>query len=329
MDSAIVPDALPIEPQIIQPGILVDTDIMDALKRNYMRIDPFDQTALEPATYDLSLGSMAVVTSSGEPVDLADEGLLRIPPYAAALVQTEEILTLSSRIVGRLGARSNLLQNGIIASTGPQIDPGFTGRIFVNLLNISDRPFSIRRRTRFLSAEFQLLAHEPSRIYKGPHQNKTQLSDDDINRMVARSGPSLKDVHHDLLEIREYLKDAAMFGRDLPRISEEIRQYIDSKLGRLPHKIETVPMTTLATTDLKLQRDIPIVIEETDGGFVATFFDANLSMSGDTQEEAFRNVRGLIVDILSDLEGEPFDRLGPGPRMQLQVLQSFVTRGQA
>jgi dCTP deaminase len=329
MDSAIVPDALPMEPQIIQPGILVDTDIMDALKRNYMRIDPFDQTALEPATYDLSLGSMAVVTTSGEPVDLSDEGLLKIPPYAAALVQTEEILTLSSRIVGRLGARSNLLQNGIIASTGPQIDPGFTGRIFVNLLNISDRPFSIRRRTRFLSAEFHLLAHEPSRIYEGPHQNKTQLSDDDINRMVARSGPSLKDVHHDLLEIREYLKDAAMFGRDLPRVSEEIRQYIDSKLGRLSHKIETVPMTTLATANLKLQRDIPIVIEETDGGFVATFFDANLSMSGDTQEEAFRNVRGLIVDILSDLEGEPFDRLGPGPRMQLQVLQSFVTRGQA
>src|SRR3984957_19409561 len=86
----------------IQPGILVDKDILDALKHNYMRIDPFDETALEPATYDLSLGSMAVVTTSNEPIDLADEGLLKIPPYASALVQTEEILTLSSRIVGRL-----------------------------------------------------------------------------------------------------------------------------------------------------------------------------------------------------------------------------------
>jgi hypothetical protein len=107
--------------------------------------------------------------------------------------------------------------------------------------------------------------------------------------MAARSGPSLKEVHHDLLEIREYLKDAAMFGRDLPRVSEEIRAYIDSK----------------------------------------TFFDANLTMSGDTQEEAFRNVRGLIVDIFSDLDREPADRLGPGPKMQLQVLRSFIVRGQA
>jgi dCTP deaminase len=321
MDSLIEADALS-----LQPGILVDTDIIDALKHNYMRIEPFDQTALEPASYDLSLGSMAVVTTSSEPIDLAEEGLLKIPPYAAALVQTEEILTLSSRIVGRLGARSNLLQNGIIASTGPQIDPGFTGRLFVNLLNISDRPFSIRRGTRFLSAEFHLLAREPSRVYEGPHQNKTQLSDDDINRMLARSGPSLRDVHRDLLEIREYLKDAAMFGRDLPRVSEEIRAHIDSKLSSLSHQFETVSMTTLAIPDLTLKRDIPVVIEQTDGGFVATFFDANLSMSGDTPEEAFRNLRGLIVDIFQDLDRESSDRLGPGPRTQQQILRAIIVR---
>ena len=160
--------------------------------------------------------------------------------------------------------RRNLLQDGIIASTGPQIDPGFTGRILVNLLNISDRPFSIRRKTRFLPAEFQLLAREPSRTYDGPHQNKTQLSDDDINTMASRSGPSLKDAHHDLLEIREYLKDAAMFGRDLPRVSDEIKTYMDSKLSRLSHQFETAPMTTLATPELNLLRDIPVIIEQMD-----------------------------------------------------------------
>lgn len=322
MDSLIASDELS-----LQPGILVDIEILDALKRKFLQIDPFDQSALEPATYDLSLGSMAVVTTSSEPIDLAEDGLLRIPPYAAALVQTEEILSLSARIVGRLGARSNLLQNGIITSTGPQIDPGFIGRIFVNLLNISDRPFSIRRKTRFLSAEFQLLAREPSRIYEGPHQNKTQLSDDDINRMASRSGPTLKDIHHDLLEIREYLKDAAMFGRDLPRVPEEIKAYLDSKLSRLSHQYETVPMTTLATPELSLMRDIPVIIEQTDTGFVATFFDANLSMSGDTQAEAFSNLRGLLVDVFDDLDSEPPDRLGPGPRTQLRVLRSFVARG--
>jgi dCTP deaminase len=166
MDSLIEADAL----ASIQPGILVDKDIMDALKRNYMRIDPFDQSALEPATYDLSLGSIPVVTTSGEPVDLADEGLLKIPPYAAALVQTEEILTLSSRIVGRLGARSNLLQNGIIASTGPQIDPGFMGQIFVNLLNISDRPFSIRRRRGSCPRNFIYLPAN----HRGPMRARTR-----------------------------------------------------------------------------------------------------------------------------------------------------------
>jgi dCTP deaminase len=321
MDSLIEADALS-----IQPGILVDTDILDAVRLEYLRIDPFDREALEPATYDLSLGGMAVVTSSGEPIELIDEGLLSIPPYAAAFVQTEEILTLSSRIVGRLGARSNLLQNGIIASTGPQIDPGFKGRIFVNLLNISDRPFSIRRRTRFLSAEFHLLAREPSRLYEGPNQNKTQLSDEDINRMVARSGPSLKDVHRDLLEIQANLREAAMFGRDLSRFSDEIKAYIDSTVGRLSRRLEIVPMTTLAAPGFTLQRDIPIIIEQTEDAFVATFLDANLSMSGDNKEEAFANLRGFIVDLFNDLSEEPFDRLGPGPSLQLRVLSTFIVR---
>jgi dCTP deaminase len=314
------------EESSIQPGILVDRDIVDALKLNYMRIDPFDESALEPATYDLSLGSMAVVTTSSEPVDLAKDGLLRIPPYAAALVQTEEVLRLSSRIAGRLGARSNLLQNGIIASTGPQIDPGFYGRIFVNLVNISDRPFSIRRKSKFLSAEFHLLAREPLRTYEGPNQNKTQLSDEDINRMVARSGPTLKDVHHDLLEIREYLKDAAMFGRELPGVSAEIKSYIDQKMAPTAAPAEVVPMRTLAVVGLAVTRDIPVTIQWLDESYTATFFDANISMSGDTKEEAFSNLRGMIADLFIDLDAEPADRLGPGPRLQLQVLRSFVAR---
>jgi len=108
--------------------------------------------------------------------------------------------------------------------------------------------------------------------------------------------------------------------------SSIIAEAIDVYLGSEPHQIETVPITTLATAGLKLQRDIPIVIEQVDGGFVATFFDANLSMSGDTQEEAFRNVRGLIADIFSDLDSEPADRLGPGPKMQINVLRSFIAR---
>ncbi len=111
--------------------------------------------------------------------------------------------------------------------------------------------------------------------------------------------------------------------------SSIIAEAIDAYLGSESHHIETVPITALPTTGLKLPRDIPIVIEPVDDGFVATFFDANLSMSGDTQEEAFSNVRGLIIDIFSDLASEPAGRLGPGPKMQLQALRSFIVPVQA
>ena len=131
--------------------------------------------------------------------------------------------------------------------------------------------------------------------------------------------PSLKDIHRDLIEIREALQDAAMFGRELPRISEDIKTYV----GR---QTEVVPMRTLATSGLVLRQDIPVVIQAADDGFTATFFDANVSMSGDTKEEAFANLRGMIVDLFLDLDSEPADRLGRGPHLQMQVLNSFIRK---
>src|SRR5262249_52306912 len=158
-------------------------------------IDPFDETALQPATYDLGVGNIAVVSTLPEPVDLRERSQVLIEPFASAVLQTEEILGLSRRIVGRVGARSNLLRHWIFVSTGPQIDPGFSGRLFVNLLNVTDRPFLIRHLSRFLTVEFHGLAVEASKAYEGPHQGQTQLSDDQINAILSRGGASIKDIH--------------------------------------------------------------------------------------------------------------------------------------
>ena len=77
------------------------------------------------------------------------------------------------------------------------------------LVNVTDHPFLIRFMTRFLSVEFRLLAREPSKTYQGTHQNKTGLSTEDISRVIGRGGPSLKEIHHDVLELKDHLRDAA------------------------------------------------------------------------------------------------------------------------
>jgi predicted RNase H-like HicB family nuclease len=71
---------------------------------------------------------------------------------------------------------------------------------------------------------------------------------------------------------------------------------------------------------------MPVVVQPADSGFVATFFDANVSMSGETQEEAVDNLRGLLVDLLEDLQSEPAEHLGPEPRRQLHALKAVMRR---
>lgn len=87
-----------------------------------------------------------------------------------------------------------------------------------------------------------------------------------------------------------------------------------------------IPIATLVPEPYDLTKDIPAVLQPADDGFVATFFDANISTSGDTEEEAVSNLRSLIVDIFEYLESEPMEALGPEPTRQLEVLRAFIRR---
>lgn len=69
---------------------------------------------------------------------------------------------------------------------------------------------------------------------------------------------------------------------------------------------------------------IEILIEPAQGSFVASFLDANVSASGDNQQEAVHNLRGLILDIYESLRSESLDQLGPEPKRQPAVLESYL-----
>jgi predicted DNA-binding antitoxin AbrB/MazE fold protein len=86
-----------------------------------------------------------------------------------------------------------------------------------------------------------------------------------------------------------------------------------------------VPITTLEPEPFDLARDIPVVVRPTDDGYLATFFDANIGMTGDTREEAVANLRLLLVDVFDELEKEE-GQLGPKLVRQLAVLRSFMKR---
>ncbi len=47
---------------------------------------------------------------------------------------------------------------------------------------------------------------------------------------------------------------------------------------------------------------------------MATFYDANFSTTGDTEQEAFENLKSLILEIFDSREREPPSVWGPSPK---------------
>jgi hypothetical protein len=91
-------------------------------------------------------------------------------------------------------------------------------------------------------------------------------------------------------------------------------------------RLGPVPMTTLEPGRYELTRDIPVLLQPSDDGFTATFFDANIGSSGDTEEEAFDNLRTLIIDTFELLESTQPEKLGREPSRRLALLRSLIRK---
>lgn len=86
-----------------------------------------------------------------------------------------------------------------------------------------------------------------------------------------------------------------------------------------------VSITTLEPEPFVLLHEIPVAVFSDEDGYLATFTDADISMTGDTREEAMENLRLLIVDMFDDLDAQEA-QLGPFPQRQLSVLRKFIHR---
>jgi dCTP deaminase len=317
-----------------QAGILVDHEILQAQGEGLIRIDPFTDDLLEPATYDLRVGDQAMVTTTSKVIDLRDgAGLLVIEPGAMGVLQTLERIELSKRVVGRIGPKSFLIRRGLHVCVGPQIDPGFRGRLVVNLINLSPRPFALHRQDRFLSAEFHLLASEPNKGYAGPYQDRDQLTTEEIQVLLAYQGPSLADLHRGFAELRDNIQQIAALGRDVPRLIDAQERTI-SAIGQFRSVAPPtaaplwVPITSFAPEPYELLRQPLVVIQQDGEGYTASLFEANIHASGDTEEEALRNLKDLILDVFDSLSAESPETLGPEPTRQLAVLKEFIGKRQ-
>lgn len=220
--------------------ILVDHQIREAVSQGNLGIENFESACVQPASYDLRIGAL-VYSPSGpspdRPVDLsANGGAHRIPPYGSALLMTYELLRLPPTMVGRIGLKSGFARRGLFASTGPQVDPGFEGKLFVSLLNLTPASHVIKYKDTFLSIEFHTLDQPPEKVYDGPYQRRTDITPDILEDLVRLEGLNLSQMQSQFSEltghVREWSGLAARFDEFLREMNRHTKA-IDALARRL------------------------------------------------------------------------------------------------
>jgi dCTP deaminase len=136
--------------------VLSDTTIARYLAEGRIEIDPYDESLLQPSSVDVRVDRLFRVFHNNrypyidvktpqedltELVELEEGHPFVLHPGEFVLGSTLERVRLGDDLVARLDGKSSLGRLGLIVhSTAGFVDPGFKGRLTLELTNIANLP---------------------------------------------------------------------------------------------------------------------------------------------------------------------------------------------
>lgn len=181
-------------------GVLAGQQIREMVKSGTLGIEPFDETLVQPATYDLRLGPRILASplsadKLGVVIELTKEKSgYDIQSGQMVGILSFEKLRLPLGISGRFGIRSAIARKGINAFGGLQLDPGFRGRLTLNLLNVGPEPVTLSLSEPIFSVEFARLEEDAEAPYSGPYQDQDDFPAEQYNYILSARTTSLAEI---------------------------------------------------------------------------------------------------------------------------------------
>lgn len=217
--------------------ILNDVQIVEAVRSaGSITIDPFDEDCVEPASYDLYIGEEGITTSSKKIVNIRESGFLLMEPGDFGIVLSLEILKTDAQHVARIGLTSTYARKGLVATIGPQLDPGYHGRLFVHLYNLSPRRVTLPYKDKFLTLEFHRLEAPARNPYKGPHQGRVNLGPEEIKAVTEAEAMPLAEV---LTSLRSLTQNVGSMTKDVDNLTNNVREFLTS-VGQLTGRMDNL-----------------------------------------------------------------------------------------
>lgn len=144
-------------------GVLTKNDIRDSkiISENY------SEERCEAASYDLRLNNEFLRPKKGgngfteKSLELETGQVLIIKKYSSAVVSSCEVLQLPRNVIGRFNLRIKIALRGIFVQMGTQVEPGYHGRLFALVHNISNEDVEIKLEEEpFFTIEFFFIGQE-------------------------------------------------------------------------------------------------------------------------------------------------------------------------
>jgi dCTP deaminase len=149
---------------------------------------------IQPASIDLRVGDEGATTKHKQRINISERGLIILEPGDFGVICILERVKFGAQYVGRLGLRSKYARKGLIATTGPQIDPGFEGSITLGLANLTPKPVPLAHGDDILTLEIHKLDKPAAHPYSGPYQGKFGLSVEDLDTIAEGDGMAFSEV---------------------------------------------------------------------------------------------------------------------------------------
>jgi dCTP deaminase len=160
--------------------ILSDIDIKKMLRDGTIKIEPFEESQVGPASVDLTLSDEWYFFKdeySRKIVDLKETGFreafemkkakeITLKPGELCLGKTLERLTLPKNVMGKLEGRSRYARMGVIIhTTSALVQPGSDNHQVLEIVNLAPFPIKLHAGMRVSQVVFELLQTPTGRPY--------------------------------------------------------------------------------------------------------------------------------------------------------------------
>ena len=174
--------------------VLSDRTLKAMMNSGELVVDPLNERAIQGASIDCRLGDEYLTIDENRMTTLSfdSEIIYRevhgdsivIPPRSFLLGTTMEYVKLPNNLTAFVEGRSSIGRMGLFIQNAGWIDPGFEGRITLELFNANSLPIELKAFRRVCQLVFCSMDHHADQPYRG----KYQLQDKPVGSRIYLDG---------------------------------------------------------------------------------------------------------------------------------------------